>query len=99
MMRWKNGKFKRTVKERRQSDHKKTEKLESKFENLDVNNSYPISPFKGRNIVDLGFVCQQSVVRVKTFLSLNVTILGLYPFYVTKSYFILLPPKDLKVRS
>ena len=35
---------------------KKTEKLESKFENLDVNNSYPISPFKGCNIVDLSFV-------------------------------------------
>ena len=59
MRRWKNG-FKRTVKERRQSDHKRQrEKLESKFENLDVNNSYPISPFKDRNIFDLGFLCQQ----------------------------------------
>ena len=39
MRRWKNGKFKRIVKERRQSDHKKNpEKLESKLENSDVNN-------------------------------------------------------------
>ena len=26
----------------------KKQKLQSKFENSDVNNSYPISPFKGR---------------------------------------------------
>ena len=59
MKRWKNGKCKRTVKERRYSDRKNAEKLDSKFENLDVNNSNPISPFKGCNIVDLSFVCQQ----------------------------------------
>ena len=84
-MRSRENGFKRTVKERRQSDHKKkTEKLESKFENLDANNSDPISPFKGRNIVDLRFLCQQLVQRVRTFSSLNVTILMLYLFYVTK---------------
>ena len=63
-----------------------------------MNNSYPISLFKGRNIVDLGFLCQQLVERVRTFLSLNVTILRLYLFYVTKNCFIL-PCQDLKVRS
>ena len=41
------------------------EKLDSKFENLDVNNSNPISAFKGCNIVDLGFVCQQLVEGCK----------------------------------
>ena len=76
----------------------KTEKLESKFENLNVNNLYPISPFKGHNIVDLGFLCQQSVERIITFFSLYVTILRLYLFYVTKNCFIL-PRKDLKMRS
>ena len=65
MKRWKNGKFKRTVKERRYSDRKNAEKLDSKSENLDVNNSNPISPFKGCNIVDLGFVCQQLVEGCK----------------------------------
>ena len=45
--------LKRTVKELSQFDNKKPEELESEF-NLD--NSYPSSPFKGRNIVDLDFV-------------------------------------------
>ena len=53
-----------------------------------MNNSYSISPFKGSNIADLSFVCQQAVGRVKTFLSFN----------ITKNCFIL-PRKDLKVRS
>ena len=53
------------MKERRYSDRKNAEKLDSKFENLDVNNSNPISPFKGCNIVNLGFVCQQLVEGVK----------------------------------
>ena len=53
------------MKERRYSDRKNAEKLDSKFENLDVNNSNPISPFKGCNIVDLGFVCQQLVEGCK----------------------------------
>ena len=61
MKRWKNSKFKRTVKERRYSDRRNAEKLDSKFENLDVNNSNPVAPFKGCNMVDLGFVCQQLV--------------------------------------
>ena len=65
MNRWKNGKFKRTVKERRYSDRKNAEKLDSKFENLNVNNSNPISPFKGCNIVDLGFVCQKLIEGCK----------------------------------
>ena len=43
------------MKERRYSDGKNVEKLDLKFQNLDVNNSNPISPFKGCNIVDLGF--------------------------------------------
>ena len=39
--------------------------IDSKFKNLDVNNSNPISPFKGCNIVDLGFVCLQLVEGCK----------------------------------
>ena len=50
------------MKERRYSD---CTNADSKFENLDVNNSNPISPFKGCNIVDLGFVCQQLVEGCK----------------------------------
>ena len=53
------------MKERRYSDRKNAEKLDSKFENLDVNNSNPVSPFKRCNIVDLGFVCQQLVKGCK----------------------------------
>ena len=62
------------MKERRYFDRKNVEKLDSKFEKLDVNNSNPISPFKGCNIVDLGFVCQQLVEgceACKTTLSLT----------------------------
>ena len=39
---------------------RKTEKLESEFVNFDVDNSYPILPFKGSNIVNLDFVYKQS---------------------------------------
>ena len=53
------------MKERRYSDRKNAEKLDSKFENLDVNNSNPISPFKGCNIFYLGSVCQQLVEACK----------------------------------
>ena len=53
------------MKKRRYSDRKNAEKLDSKFENLDVNNSNPTSPFKGCNIVDLSFVCQQLVEGCK----------------------------------
>ena len=38
---------------------KKEEELESEFAHFDVDNSYPTSPFKGGNTVDLGFVYQQ----------------------------------------
>ena len=53
---WKNDRFKRTIKEVSQFDNKKQEKLESEFDHFDLDNSYPSSPFKGRNIMDLDFV-------------------------------------------
>ena len=59
MERWKKGRFKRTIKELSQLDNKKPEKLESEFDHFYVDNSYPTSPFKGRNIVDLDFVYRQ----------------------------------------
>ena len=62
-----------------------------------MNNSYPISPFKALSIVDLGFMCQQLVERVRTFLSLNVTILRLYLLFVTKYCFILPESEVLRI--
>ena len=59
MERWKKGRFKRTIKELSQFDNKKPEELESEFDHFDLDNSYPSSPFKGRNIVDLDFVYKQ----------------------------------------
>ena len=59
MERWKNGLFKRTIKELSQVDNKKPEKLESEFDHFVPDKSYPTSPFKGRNIVDLDFVYKQ----------------------------------------
>ena len=56
MERWKKGQFKRTIKELSQFDNKKPEELESEFDHFDLDNPYPSSPFKGRNIVDLDFV-------------------------------------------
>ena len=56
---WKNGRLKRTIKESSQFDNKKPEELESEFDHFDPANSYPTSPFKGRNIVDLDFVHKQ----------------------------------------
>ena len=53
---WKNGRLKRTIKELSQFDNKKPEEFESEFDHFDAANSYPTSPFKGRNIVDLGFM-------------------------------------------
>ena len=53
------GRLKRTIKELSQFDNKKTEKLESEFDHFDLDNSYPSSPCKGRNIVDLDFVYKQ----------------------------------------
>ena len=56
MERWKKGRVERTIKELSQFDNKKPEELESEFDPIDVDNSYPTSPFKGRNILDLDFV-------------------------------------------
>ena len=53
------GRFERTVKELNQFDNKKLDELESEFHHFDVDNSYPASPFKGPNIVDLDFVYKQ----------------------------------------
>ena len=74
MERWKNGRFKRTIKELSQFDNKKQEKLESEFDDFDADNSYPTSPFKSRNIVHLDFVYKQLLDRhraCKTTLSLT----------------------------
>ena len=49
----KNGRLKRTIEESSQFDNKKPEELESDFDHFDAANSYPTSPFKGRNNVDL----------------------------------------------
>ena len=38
---------------------KKPEELESEFNHFDLDNSYPTSPFKGPNILDLDFVYKQ----------------------------------------
>ena len=59
MERWKKGRFKRTIKELSQFDDKKPDELESEFDHFDVDNSYPTSPFKTPNIVDLDFVYKQ----------------------------------------
>ena len=56
---WKKGRFKRTIQELSQFDNKKPEELESEFDYFDLDNLYPSSPFKGRNIVDLDFVYKQ----------------------------------------
>ena len=52
------GRFKRTLKELSQFDNKKPEELESEFDHFDLDNSYPSSHFKGRNMVDLRFRVQ-----------------------------------------
>ena len=51
--------FEKTIKELSQVDNKKPEELGSEFDHFDLDNSYPNSPFKGRNIVDLDFVYKQ----------------------------------------
>ena len=56
MKRWNEGQFEKTIKELSQFDDKKPEEFELKFDHFDLDNSYPSSPFKGRNIVDLDFV-------------------------------------------
>ena len=59
----KTVRLKRTMKESSQFDNKKPEELESvsesEFDHFDAANSYPSSPFKGRNIVDLDFMYKQ----------------------------------------
>ena len=65
MERWKKGRFKRTIKEVRQFDNKKPKESESEFDHFDVNNPYPASPFKGRNILDLDFVYKQLLMGIK----------------------------------
>ena len=57
MKRWKKGRFERTTKELSQFDNKKPEEIESEFDHFNLDHSYPTSPFKGRNIADLDFVC------------------------------------------
>ena len=56
MDRSKKGRFKRTIKELSQFHNKMPEYLESEFDHFDVDNLFPTSPFKGRNIVGLDFV-------------------------------------------
>ena len=48
-----------TIKELSQFNNKKPEELESEFDHFDLDNSYPSSSFKGRNIMDLDFVYKQ----------------------------------------
>ena len=55
----KNDRLKRTIKELSQFDNKKPDKLKSEFDHFDAANSYPTSPFKGRNVVDLDFAYKQ----------------------------------------
>ena len=52
----KNRRLKRTIKELNQFGNKKPAELESEFDRFDADNSYPTSPFKGRNILGLDFV-------------------------------------------
>ena len=59
MDKWQKGRFKRTIKELDQFDNKKPEELESEFDHFDLDNSYPSSPFEGRNIVDSDIVYKQ----------------------------------------
>ena len=72
MERWRKGRFERTIKELSQFDNKKPEELQS--DHFDIDNSYPTSPLKCRNIVDLDFVYKQLLDRhkaCKTTLSLT----------------------------
>ena len=63
MERWKKGRSERTIKELSQFDNKKSEELESEFDHFDVDNSYPTSLFRCRNIVDLDFVYKQLLAK------------------------------------
>ena len=55
----------RIIKELSQFDNKNPEELESESGHFDVDNSYPTSPFKGRNIVDLDFLYKQYLMGIK----------------------------------
>ena len=48
-----------------QFDNKRPEELESEFDNFDAANSYPTSPCKGYDIVNLDFVYKQLFDRHK----------------------------------
>ena len=56
MERWKEPRFIKTIKELSQFDNKKPEEPELEFDNFNADYSYPTSPFKGHNIVDLDFM-------------------------------------------
>ena len=56
---WKNGRLNRTIKELSHFDNKKPEELELESDHFDAANSYPTSPFKGHNIMDLDSVYKQ----------------------------------------
>ena len=75
MERCKKGLFERTIKELSQFNNKKPEELESEFDHFDVDNSYPTSPFKGGNIVDLDLCTNNLILEgheaCKTTLSLR----------------------------
>ena len=73
MERWKKRAIyiKKTIKETRQFDYREPEELELELDNFDVDNSYPTSPSKGRNIVHLDFVYKQLLDGCKTTLSLT----------------------------
>ena len=58
MERWKKA-LERTIKELSQFDNKNPEELESEFDHFDLDDSYPSSAFRRRNIVDLYFVYKQ----------------------------------------
>ena len=56
-----HGGMEKTVdlKEPSRNYNKKPEELESEFDHFDATNSYPTSPFKGRNFMDLDFEYKQ----------------------------------------
>ena len=61
----KNGRLESSTNELSQFDDKKPEELDSEFDHFDAANSYPTSPFKGRNIMDLDFMYKQLLDRHK----------------------------------
>ena len=51
--------FKTSNKKRKQFENKKQENIVSEFSYSDAGGSSPALPFKGRNSIDLEFVCKQ----------------------------------------